>query len=501
MTTLSLTSTDATTAKVDVVVIAATKGAKSPVLASGARKVDRAFGGKLAQALADAGFTGAEDETLRLSTFGALAAPSLVVVGLGDGKSVTPETLRRASGAAVRAASGARRLVTTLATTAGVESAAGLRATCEGALLGAYDFTAYRGTSLTGRKEPVQTITVTVPDAKAKAAVAKVRRAEAVASAVALTRDLTNTPPGDLHPADLAGIAQTECGKAGLDVEVLDEKALRKGKYGGIVGVGQGSTNPPRLVRIAYTHPRAKRTLAIVGKGVTFDSGGLSLKPAASMEAMKSDMAGAAAVLAVMTAIAKVKPVVNVVGWVPTAENMPSGSAIRPGDVLTMYSGKRVEVLNTDAEGRLILADALARACEESPDVIVDIATLTGAQLVALGTRTAGAMSNDDDVRSQVCAAADRAGEMVWPMPLPPELRKAIDSDTGDITNVGDRYGGMLVAGIFLREFVTEGTPWVHLDVAGPAWNSHEPWGCTPKGGTGFGVRTLLQLAEDLATT
>jgi len=252
-------------------------------------------------------------------------------------------------------------------------------------------------------------------------------------------------------------------------------------------------------VRIAYRHPKAKRTIALVGKGITFDSGGLSLKPAASMEWMKADMAGAAAVVAALSAIARLKLPINVTGWVPTAENMPSGSAIRPGDVLTMYGGKRVEVLNTDAEGRLILGDAIARASEEAPDLIVDTATLTGAQLVALGVRTAGVMANDDDLRSRVCDAAARAGELVWPMPLPAELRKSIDSDVADIVNTGDRYGGMLVAGMFLKEFVGEGIPWAHIDIAGPSFNTNTPHGYTPKGATGVAVRTLVQFASDEA--
>ena len=493
MTSLALTGPDVTDAKTDVLLIGATKGAKGVTLAAGNTAVDKALGGRLAKTLGDLGFAGDEDECVRLPTMGATGATSVVVVGLGDPKKVTAETLRRAAGAGVRAAAGVRRLTTTLA----LGSDDALRAVCEGALLGAYDFTRFRNASMEGRKEPVQQVTVATQDPKGKASAAAAKRAETVANAVALARDLTNTPPGDLHPADLADIARTEGTKAGCDVEVMDEKALKKGGYGGILGVGQGSANPPRLVRISYTGKGAKRSLAYVGKGVTFDSGGISIKPAASMEWMKSDMAGAAAVLASLTAIARLGLRVNVTGWIPTAENMPSGAAIRPGDVLTMYRGKRVEVLNTDAEGRLILADAITRAGEEKPDLIVDAATLTGAQLVALGARTAGVMSNDDDLRSRVVAASDVAGELMWPMPLPAELRKSIDSDVADITNTGDRYGGMLVGGMFLKEFVAEGIPWAHIDVAGPAYNTNDPWGYTPKGGTGVPVRTFVQLAED----
>jgi leucyl aminopeptidase len=496
MTSLSLTGPNAAAVKADVLVVGVAKGPKGLALAAGNAPVDKAFGGRLAKVLADLGFQGNEDECVRVPTLGQLGATSVVAVGLGDAKKVTAETLRRAAGAGVRAAAGARRAATTLS----LHGAGGAqRAVAEGALLGAYDFVKFRNASLEGRKEPVQSVTLLVGDPKDKAAVNAAKRADVVAQAVALARDLVNTPPGDLHPADLADIARTECTKAGCKVEVMDEKALKKGGYGGILGVGQGSANPPRLVRIEYRHPRATRTIALVGKGVTFDSGGISIKPAASMEWMKSDMAGAAAVVAALTAIARLGLRVNVTGWVPTAENMPSGAAIRPGDVLTMFGGKRVEILNTDAEGRLILGDAIVRAGQEKPDLIVDAATLTGAQLVALGARTAGVMSNDDDLRTRIVAASETAGEMMWPMPLPAELRKSIDSDVADITNTGDRYGGMLVGGMFLKEFVAEGIPWAHLDVAGPAYNTNDPWGYTPKGGTGVPVRTFVQLAEDEA--
>ncbi|HVF19226.1 MAG TPA: leucyl aminopeptidase [Mycobacteriales bacterium] len=496
MTTISLISSEAHSAKADAIVVGALKGDKGPVLASGAAAVDRALKGKLVRVLKDLGFTGAAGETARVTTFGATTAPTVIAVGLGKADKLDAEQVRRAAGAAVRAAAGSRTVVTTLADTSGVAPAEALRATLEGSLLGSYDYVKFRQASLEGRKEPVQAVQVVVPDKKSKDALATVKRAEVVAYSVALVRDLVNTPPGDLHPSDLADIALAECTKAGCKVEVMDDKALRKGGYGGITGVGQGSSNPPRLVRITYTHPRAKRSIALVGKGITFDSGGLSLKPSVAMEWMKSDMAGAAAVIGSLAAIAKLKLPVNVTGWVPTAENMPSGAAIRPGDVLTMFGGKKVEILNTDAEGRLILADALVRAGQEKPDVLIDVATLTGAQLIALGTRTAGVMANDDDLRARIVAAATASGESMWAMPLPEELRKSIDSDIADLTNTGDRYGGMLVAGTFLKEFVAEGLSWAHLDIAGPAFNQDVAYGYTPKGGTGAAVRTFVQLAE-----
>jgi leucyl aminopeptidase len=238
--------------------------------------------------------------------------------------------------------------------------------------------------------------------------------------------------------------------------------------------------------------------VALVGKGITFDSGGLSLKPSGSMESMKSDMAGAASVLATAIAAARLRIPVAVTSWCPLAENMPSGASIRPSDVLTMYGGKTVEVLNTDAEGRLVLADAIVRAAEEEPALIVDVATLTGAALVALGSRTFGVMGSEG-LREQVVSAAGRAGDQAWPMPLPADIRPSLDSEVADICNIGDRNGGMLSAGLFLKEFVPEGVPWAHLDIAGPAWNGGSPWGHTPKGGTGVPVATLVALLEDVA--
>ena len=498
MTTLALTKDNPTTLDVDAIVVAATKGPNGPRLVAGAEGLNQALNGGLAKTLGELGFTGAEDEALRVPTFGATTAPQVIVVGAGETNRLDAEAIRRAAGTGMRAAAGTNRVAVAIT---GNGSAGGdaLRAVCEGALLGAYDFVKYRVSSLGERKLPPAEVVVVTSDARNKTGASAVNRAEIVAAAVALARDLTNEPPGNLHPKELAEAATAAAADAGCEIEVLDEKALRKGGYGGIMGVGQGSANPPRLIRIAYRHPRARRHIAFVGKGITFDSGGLSLKPAQAMEWMKCDMAGAAAVIAAVTAIARLGLRINVTGWAPTAENMPSGAAIRPSDVLTMYGGKRVEVMNTDAEGRLILGDAIARASEDAPDVIVDAATLTGASLVALGTRTAGVMSNDDDLRARVVAAADRAGELAWPMPLPPELRKAMDSDVADFQNTGDRNGGMLVGGLFLKEFVGEGISWAHIDMAGPAWNGEKAWGYTPKGGTGAIVRTIVQFAEDEA--
>jgi leucyl aminopeptidase len=488
MTSLTVSTGDAAGVPADALVIGVQPGPRGPSLAPGADAVDAALGGRLAAALAAVGATGEPGEVTRVATMGATAAACVVGVGLGE--RYDAEALRRAAGTATRSLAGSKRVAVALP----VDGAAALRAVCEGALLGAYAFDRYRTVS-NGHKPPVAAVTVIAHERNR----AVVRRAQVVAAAVALTRDLVNTPPSDLRPAEFAARAVDAAEAAGLHVEVLDERALRRGRYGGILGVGAGSANPPRLVRLRHEPTGAQTRLALVGKGITFDSGGLSLKPAQSMEDMKSDMAGAAAVIAATAAIARLGLALAVDAWVPMAENLPSGSAIRPSDVLTVYGGKRVEVLNTDAEGRLILADALARASEEHPAYVVDVATLTGAQVVALGSRVAAVMGNDEDFRGRVVAAAERAGEQMWPMPLPDELRKSLDSDVADIANIGERYGAMLVAGLFLREFVGEGIAWAHLDIAGPAFNTGDAHGYTPKGGTGAAVRTLVELAEELA--
>jgi leucyl aminopeptidase len=334
----------------------------------------------------------------------------------------------------------------------------------------------------------------------AEGAAEALTRAEVLARSVSLVRDLVNSPPSDLWPARFAEIAEQVAKEAGIAVEVLDETALREGGYGGIVAVGQGSARPPRLVRLSYSHPEATSTLAYVGKGITFDSGGLSLKPSASMDWMKSDMGGAGAVLGAVLGVANLRLPVNVVGYLCLAENMPSGTAQRPSDVFTSLDGKTVEVLDTDAEGRLVLIDGITRAGRDNPDVIVDVATLTGAQIVALGWRTAAVMSNDDALREEVVETAVAQGEAAWGMPLPEELRKGLDSAVADIANLQpERWGSMLAAGIFLREFVPAGVRWAHIDMAGPAFNKGEAHGYTPKGGTGAITRTLVGIAERYA--
>ncbi|WP_336210589.1 leucyl aminopeptidase [Nonomuraea sp. LPB2021202275-12-8] len=486
MTTVRLNSADPVSFDTDALVVGFQSGPDGPRPAAGAEALDAAFGGRLATSLTSVGFAGKAGELAKLPTFGSITAPVLVAVGLGE--SADAEGLRRAAGAAVRSLAGTARAALVLP----AGSAAEAEAVALGGLLGAYAFSRYRTDG--EQKAPVAELTVISgltgePDVT--------ERASVLAESVSLVRDLVNTPPSDLWPAKFAEIAEQEGGKAGLTVEVLDDQQLREGGYGGIVGVGQGSVNPPRLVRLSYTHPDATKTLAFVGKGITFDSGGLSLKPSASMDWMKSDMGGAGAVFGALVGIARLGVPVNVVGYLCLAENLPSGTAQRPSDVLHSYSGKTVEVLDTDAEGRLVLMDGIARAAEDSPDLIVDVATLTGAQIVALGWRTAGVMSNDDAVRELVVEAAGAAGEGAWGMPLPEELRKGLDSPVADIANLQpERWGSMLAAGIFLKEFVPDGVRWAHIDMAGPAFNKGEPHGYTPKGGTGAITRTLIGLAE-----
>jgi leucyl aminopeptidase len=501
VTTLQLANAAPSTLDVDAIVIGVISTDSGVRLAPGADDVGRAYAGRLVDALAALGAKGTADEVTKLPTLGTLTAPLLVAAGLGaepataggaDG-GYDAERLRRAAGAALRTLAGSPKVA--LALPAGTPDE--VTAVAVGGLLGNYSFNKYRTDA--DRKAPVAELTV-LSSIDGAAGEPAVRRAEVVAEAVTLVRDLVNTPPSDLTPETLGEIAESVGTEAGLTVAVLDEKALAEGGYGGLIGVGQGSINPPRLVRLGYAHPEATKTVAFVGKGITFDSGGLSLKPSASMEEMKSDMGGAAAVLAAMRAIARLGCEVNAVAYMALAENMPSGAAQRPSDVISIYGGKTVEVLNTDAEGRLVMADALVRAGEDEPDLLVDIATLTGAQVVALGTRTAGVMSNDDDLREKVVAAAERVGDSAWGMPLPDELRKGLDSSVADIANVtGERSGGMLSAGLFLKEFVPGGVRWAHIDLAGPAFHKGEPYGYTAKGGTGAGTRTLVQIAEDVA--
>ncbi|WP_028278986.1 leucyl aminopeptidase [Arthrobacter sp. H5] len=470
--------------------------------------LDNPLSAKAARALSDSlpllGVTGAADEVRRLPGLPETGSEVLVLVGTGravQGRPLSEETLRRSAGSAVRQLDGIESALIALPAATVAEAAA----VAEGAAMGAYSYTEHY--SAVGGKAPrpsarsLSKVTIFTPAAQDRTLRAALDRAAVLARGVNITRTLVNQPPSHLYPESFAQAARDLAKGLPIKVTVFDEKKLEKDGYGGILGVGKGSDRPPRLVKLEYAPAKSKVNLAFVGKGITFDSGGLSLKPGPGMQTMKLDMAGAAVVLNTVVAIAELGLPVTVSGWLCLAENMPSGTAQRPSDVMTTYGGRTVEVLNTDAEGRLVMADALAAASEEGPDAIIDIATLTGAQMVALGKRVSGVMG-DDGVRDAIKAAADRAGEQFWPMPMPEELRSSLDSQIADIANIGEKFGGMMTAAVFLREFVGEingeKIPWAHLDIAGPAFNEGGAHGYTPKAATGVGVRTLLAYVEDV---
>jgi leucyl aminopeptidase len=493
MPAIKLVDSAADPAAVPVVVGAFSRSGKTgPQLDSAARLIDQAVGGQLSAALVAAGASGRVDEVTKIPTLGLARFPLVVVAGLGPlDEALRPEQARRGAGAALRSISGHPRVHVALG---GAEVAA---AVAEGAVLGSYRFTQYKSGS---QSAPVARIDVAVGSPRDAQLRKAIRRAETIGAAVTFVRDLVNTPPNDLYPATFADRARAEAESAGVTVEVLDERALRRGKFGGILAVGAGSVRPPRLVRLTYRPVRSKARIALVGKGITFDSGGLNIKTA-NMSWMKSDMGGAAAVIASVVAAARLRLPVEIIATVPMAENLPSGSSYRPSDILTLRGGRTVEVADTDAEGRLVLADAIVRASEDQPDYLIEASTLTGAQLVALGTRVIAAMG-EERFRDRVASNGNSAGEAVWSMPLPAELRRGLDSPIADLVNVpAERWGSMLVGGHFLADFVPPGLPWVHLDIAGPAWNLGAPHDYTPKGGTGAAVRTIVATLEDLANS
>ncbi|MEO5921284.1 MAG: leucyl aminopeptidase [Pseudolysinimonas sp.] len=490
---LSITRTAPETADAEILVLGVVKTADGPRLAS----ENPAFA-SIADALVPIGATGAADQLRRLP------APSggapIALIGIGSGP-VTPDGLRLAAGSAARQLTGIERLAIALPVT----SAADVAAVLEGAGIGAYAYTGYRVGSLGTTKTPADEISVHLPEDVDADVPGLLARATALVIAVHTVRDLVNTPPSDLYPETLAAAAADLAQGLPVDVEVLDEVQLEDGGYGGLLGVGSGSPRGPRMVTVRYSPAGATKHLSFVGKGITFDSGGLSLKPAASMVGMKYDMTGAVTVLAVTLAAARLGVPVRITARLCIAENMPSGSSMRPNDVLRIRGGTTVEVLNTDAEGRLVLADGLAAASEEQPDAIVDVATLTGAARTAMGERVIPVMG-DTALMDRIIAAGASAGETLWAMPLPAELRAMLDSDVADITNgrPGQPVGGMLVAGLFLQHFVgTRGEgadatpiPWAHLDIAGAASNAGSPHGMNGKGPTGASIRTLLALTE-----
>jgi leucyl aminopeptidase len=450
---------------------------------------DRALGGALRQAIADERFTGKAGQTLSVHTLGRLPAKRLALLGCGAG-ALAARDLLALGGRATRLAKSAGARSAAIAAPGATREPTSLGALAEGATLGLYQFTKYlKGERAT--PAALETLTILAPAAVEDSAItAAFARADSTARAVARARDLVNEPAGTLTPSHLAATAGEWAGAAGLSIEVLDRAACRELGMGLYLAVAQGSTEEPRFIHLAWKPAGARRRVVLVGKGVTFDSGGLSLKTNEGMLDMKTDMAGAAAVLAAAVAVGEEKLPIEVHALAACTENMPSGSSYKLGDVLTSMAGKTVEINNTDAEGRLTLADALTFGLRLEPDVIVDLATLTGACVVALGPHVAGVMSNDESLAREWLDAASASGEDMWRMPLPPRLVEQLKSEVADMRNTGERWGGALTAGLFLKEFVGD-KPWVHVDIAGPS-SADKEHAHTSKGGTGFGVATLL---------
>lgn len=421
----------------------------------------------------------------------------IAVIGLGEADDFTEQSLRKAGAALAKLAKRQKSIATTLLVDATSEINSlnpGVAAQClaDGLELGSYVGGSYKS------KKPKQDLTkVIIAGSTAKAVTEGIATGQAIAAGQILARDFVNEPGGTLTPAEFAKRTAAMAKKSGLQCKVMDLAAIKKAKLGGLLGVNRGSTNHPRFVELTYSPAKPKATIAFVGKGVTFDAGGLSIKPGNGMMTMKMDMGGAAAVIGAMSVLKAVKAPVRVRAYVPMTDNMLGGDATRPGDVLKIRNGKTIEVLNTDAEGRLILADALSLASEAKPDAIVDLATLTGAAVAALGPKIAALMSTDEDFAEKVAGAAGDAGERVWRMPLPEDYKSQMDSPIADMKNIGKPMGGgALTAGLILSEFVAEGIPWVHLDIAGPAWTEADD-AESRKGGTGYGVRTLVELARN----
>jgi leucyl aminopeptidase len=486
---IQLASGDATSAVSDTLVICVCQGAVAshPAVAA----VDKAFGGALLDHAKAVEFEAKLDQVLELPTLGRLKAKKLVLLGVGKKEELEGARLRASVAAAIRNNSGANTRTLHLVLP---EADFDLRCVGEAVALGAYRFTKY----FTGERRPKAELgKVSVHLARGSASAADKKALDlgvAIAEAVAITRDAVNEPPNVLTPEGLAQVARGIARKHKLKIKVLDKKGILAAGMNLHYAVGQGSENEPRFIHLSYTPKKKNKKIVFVGKGITFDSGGLCIKPAAGMGEMKSDMGGAGAVLGLIAAVATVRPDVEVHAIVAAAENMPDGAAYRPADVFTSMDGKTVEIINTDAEGRLVLADALTYATRLKPDIIIDAATLTGAALVALGKTCSAFYANDDDIARALEVAAREAGEQFWRMPLLEELGEQLKSDVADLKHTADRWGGSISAALFLREFVGK-FPWIHCDVAGPVLADRAK-GMYPKGGTGHPVLTFLSFVE-----
>lgn len=471
------------------------EGVTRPGGATGA--VDKAMGGAISALIRNGEFKGKRGEIALLHSLGKVRSPRVIVAGLGKQEDFNVNVIRDLMGAALRRARAAK--ATSVATIlhgggiAGLDPEACAQAIAEGAVLGTYRFRKYKNDGVAnGETDDLQTLTIIEADRAKKDAIRRgVERGEILAQAACHTRDMANEPANALPPAELAERAKALAADAGLQCTVMDEKQLAKLGMGGVLGVGAGSASPPRFIVLKYRgDPRNKQALGLLGKGITFDSGGISIKPAAGMEAMKGDMSGAAAVISATWAIGKLKPKINVTCLVPTAENMPSGTATKPGDVLRAMNGKTIEVINTDAEGRLILADAICYARQEGLSPIVDVATLTGAMMIALGPAATGFFATSDELAADLVAAGEASGEKMWRFPLIDEYREGLRSNVADIKNTGPRNGGAINAAEFLR-FFAEDSEWAHIDMAGTD-ESDKDKGVWVKGSTGIPTRTLI---------
>lgn len=453
-------------------------------------QLDRLLKGKLHERIKKSNFTGVEGSALLYSTAGMLPASHVLLIGMGKGSETEIDSWRKAAARAKKEASGIGAEEIAFFIPPHREQEVMVAAIVEGALLASYHFDKYRSEDKPSRA--LRSLTLFRPGLKKSSAMDRSARAAlGLAPGVFLARDLVNEPPSVTTARYLGEQAKRHCRGRGLSVEVWGKKKIQAMNLAGLLAVNRGSVEEPQFIIIRYKPAKAKKRVALVGKGITFDSGGLSLKTAKSMETMKLDMAGGAAIIGAMSRLPELRPEIEVTGYIPTTDNLPSGSAQKPGDVIRYLNGKTIEVLNTDAEGRLILADGLALAAREKPDCIIDLATLTGACMVALGTEVAGIFGNRPPLVDHLIRCGREAGEKLWQLPLVREYREEIKSTVADMKNIGGSYGGAITAALILQEFVGD-IPWAHLDIAGPAFAEKETPAC-PKGGTGFGVRTLLR--------
>ena len=453
------------------------------------------------QAKKMAEFSGKAGEEVVLHKPDGVKADRVIFIGLGKLEKIDTESLRVFAGKAVKTCIQKKLTSMSLAAPAAkhlnMEAGQILEALLEGALLGNHRFDKYKNEK---KLTPLKRIGVLTTPGNVKKQSALVRKVKAVCAGTLQAREWVSTPSNDKRPGAFSRMLVREAKKEKLKTRVFTDKDLRTGKYGAILAVGEGSQDKPRLVELVYAPRGAKQTIALIGKGVTFDTGGINLKPSGGIEDMKIDMSGAAAVAATLMAVARLKPKVKVVGVIPIVENMPSGTATRPGDVIKSYAGKTIEIGNTDAEGRLILIDAMEHALKRfKPDVMVDIATLTGACMVALGDNIAGVFTQDDDLANAIVRAGEKTHERTWRMPLPEDYRELLKSEIADLNNMSSsRYGGAITAALFLSEFSGKAR-WAHIDIAGPAYVKKGSSYCEA-GGTGFGVRLFCEMIEQLET-